>query len=276
MSSVQEAVTLPYPSVTIPFCSRAALQDNLHVDQEISLPISTNKTLRTGLRLNSAFLWSFCVKRGLIVSLSERNGVVCPFQRKAESSFALKITSRSYSNHRNTGDLDSELTFVWSYCSGHLPASLEPLGFCSCETGEILLWDWGDTPVSASLWYSVGKRDPGASSCFIACSAFSSQGIKYHQNPLGNCDFSPTTGSGITGSLMFAFLDGCQRNFIKNNGLMVLKDLYREVATERGFSGSEFWITIQWQLQPLLFWSCSIGSFRSHWHKDGQKIIIFM
>ena len=76
-------------------------------------------------------------------------------------------------------------------------------------TGLLLLLEQGEgaTPVAALLGYSVGKRDLGANSCFVACSTFSSQWIKYPQKTLGNCGFSPAPGSGITGSLMFASLD---------------------------------------------------------------------
>lgn len=73
------------------------------------------------------FDWTqlFCeafVSEGCTVSLSERKVVVCPFQGKAEPCFVLKITSRSYSNPRSTGELDSAPTFFWSHCSFHLPA----------------------------------------------------------------------------------------------------------------------------------------------------------
>jgi len=81
--------------------------------------------------------------------------------------------------------------------SHHLGAT----GLLLLERGE------GAAPVASSLAYSAGKRHQGTSSCLVPSSTFSSQWIKYPQTILGNCGFSPTPGSGITGSLMFASLD---------------------------------------------------------------------
>lgn len=103
---------MPCSSVTISFCSRAALQNDLHVDQEISLPICTSKTLRTGFDLTQLFSEAFMSRGGFTVTLSQMNAAVCPFQGKAESCFALKITSRNYSIPKNIGAPDSAPAFV--------------------------------------------------------------------------------------------------------------------------------------------------------------------
>lgn len=125
----------------------------------------------------------------------------CPFRAKAESCFAFKITARGYDIPEHAGDLGSAPVFVCSCCSRHLSPPWGHWASPPLRGGE------GATPVASFLGYSAGKRDLGASSCFVARSAFSSQWIKYPQKPLGNCGFFPTPGSGIAGSFMFASLD---------------------------------------------------------------------